>query len=489
MNKYLKMLEFDKIIELLKKEVVLKVNHSRLENITLMDEIEDIELSLNEVDEAVILQQRMGRNPIYFNVDLKAILVKIHKNGIINEEELLNVGQLLDTIKDNLIYADKCSNAGINCDYFNKKLSLLTYHKELNLSIKKIITPYGEIKDDASPLLKDIRRHQDDTEKSINSKLQEILAKNASKLTSNIVSIRNNRYVIPVKNDFKNTFQGVIHDQSASGETVFIEPLIINQLNNKLTQLYEDEKNEIINILRNIGQEIDVFYNELLLSYETILDLDIIFGKANYAIKINANKTIINKDGIVDLLNARHPLLNVANVVSNNIAIGKDYQGIIITGPNTGGKTVLLKTLGLLSIMVRAGMLLPVDSNSNIMIFDNVFSDIGDEQSIDQNLSTFSSHLKNVIEIINLVTPNSLVLLDELGSGTDPVEGSSLAISIFDYLISKHCLIVATSHYSELKVHAYNSKNVILFYSNTCTCIAFYYTAAENIRCCYRKYH
>jgi len=461
MNKYLRMLEFNKIIELLKKELVLNANIDRLDNMQFQEDLKDIELALNEVDEAVILQQRMGRNPIYFNVDLSLILSKVSKSGVLSEEEVLAVGQLLDTIKDHIIYYEKLEAAGINGDFFKLKLDLMEYYKDLNLNIKKIITPYGEIKDDASILLRDIRKQQLDTEKNINSKLQEIVSKNLSKLSSNIVSIRNNRFVIPVKNDFKNSIKGIIHDQSASGETVFIEPLIINQLNNKLNQLKQDENNEIYNILRKISIEINEFYDGLMLSYKTILDLDIIFAKANYAIKINANKPIVNKDGIVDLLNARHPLLNVDIVVPNNISIGKDYKGIIITGPNTGGKTVLLKTLGLLALFVKAGMLIPADANSKMMIFDNVFVDIGDEQSIDQNLSTFSSHLKNVIDIIDLVTPNSLVLLDELGSGTDPVEGSSLAISIFDYLIKRDCLIIATSHYSELKMHAYNSDNVI----------------------------
>lgn len=461
MNRYTKMLEYDKIIDLVKKHLVLNVNYNKLDEAILMDDLDEIELALNEVDEAVVLQQRMGRNPIYINTDISPILRKINKDGVVSEEELLQIGKLLDTIKDNIIYSEKLQSSEIKATYFNNKLSLMTYHKDLNLEIKKIITPYGEINDDASSLLHDIRRKQIDTEKNINSKLQEIVNKNSKMLTSNIVSIRNNRFVIPVKNDFKNSFKGIIHDQSASGETVFIEPLIINQLNNKLIQLREDEKDEIYNILRNISYKINEFYEELLLSYEALLDLDITFAKANYAIKINASKPSINKNGIVDLLNCRHPLLNVENVVSNNISLGKDYQGIIITGPNTGGKTVLLKTIGLLSLMVKGGMLIPADNSSQIMIFDGVFADIGDEQSIDQNLSTFSSHLKNVIDIMNFVTPNSLVLLDELGSGTDPIEGSSLAISIFDYLIDKNCLLIATSHYSELKIHAYNSSKVI----------------------------
>ena len=192
-----------------------------------------------------------------------------------------------------------------------------------------------------------------------------------------------------------------------------------------------------------------------------IVHLDLVFAKAEYALSINAKKPKLNNKGILELYQCRHPLLNVDEVVPNNVIIGKDYQGIIITGPNTGGKTVLLKTVGLLSIMVKAGLLVPCAEESNMMVFDNVFADIGDEQSIDQNLSTFSSHLKNVINIINNVTENSLVLLDELGSGTDPIEGSALAVSIIEFLLKKHCLLIVTSHYSDLKTYAFNSDKII----------------------------
>ncbi|MBO7085860.1 MAG: endonuclease MutS2, partial [Bacilli bacterium] len=265
----------------------------------------------------------------------------------------------------------------------------------------------------------------------------------------------------PVKNDYKNSIKGIIHDQSSSGETVFIEPLSVFEASNKLNHLYEEEKDEIYNILRSVSFKIASYYEELSFSYEEIVKLDIVFAKAKYAIRLNCTKPNINSNGIVNLIGAKHPLLNVAKVVANNIIIGKDYKGIIITGPNTGGKTVLLKTIGLLSLMVKFGMLLPCEADSDIMIFDNVYADIGDEQSIEANLSTFSSHLKNVIDIMDNVTNNSLVVLDELGSGTDPLEGSSLAISIFDFLLKKNCLVIATSHYSELKMHAYNSSDII----------------------------
>ncbi|HHU55307.1 MAG TPA: endonuclease MutS2, partial [Acholeplasmataceae bacterium] len=460
MNKYYKILEFDKIIALVKQYARLPQTQSNLENIKIYNEIEEIQKALDEVDEATILIQRMGSFPLLFHTDISFYLNKVHKYGVLTEEELLEVGNLLDSIKENYLYLDKLDSAEIKVEHFNHKVLSMTYFKDLNLKIKKIITPFGEIKDDASSLLKDLRRKQKDIETSIQKKLQEILNKNQKKLTQNIVSIRNDRFVIPVRVEYKNTFSGIIHDQSASGETVFIEPTIINSLQNQLNQIREEEKQEIYRILKQISLEINNYYDDLMHAYQIFVELDTIFAKAKYAIKIGAQKPQVNNEGIVDLVNCRHPLLNVDNVVSNNINIGT-YKGIIITGPNTGGKTVLLKTIGLLAIMVKAGMLIPCDESSNIMIFDNVFADIGDEQSIDQNLSTFSSHLKNIIQIINNVTNESLVLLDELGSGTDPSEGTSLAISIFDYLIKKDCLVIATSHYSELKIYAYNSNDVI----------------------------
>lgn len=459
-NKYYKTLELDKIFNLIKKHTILDKSDEQLDKNELLNNIEEIQYALDEVDEGTILIQRMGRFPLYFNSDIKFLLDKVKKQGVLTADELLQIGNLLDSIKENYIYLDKLDNAEIEVEFFNQKILSMIYNKNLNLDIKKIINSYGEINDDASATLKSLRRKQIELESSIQKQLQIIINKNANKLTQNIVSIRNNRYVIPVKVDFKNTFKGIIHDQSASGETVFIEPAIINNINNNLNQAKEQEKREIYRILSEISYKINDNYDDLLYAYETFVYLDIVFAKAQYALNINANKPNINDVGIVDLLNCRHPLLNVEEVVSNNINIGS-YKGIIITGPNTGGKTVLLKTIGLLSLMVKAGILIPADSNSNINIFEDVYADIGDEQSIDQNLSTFSSHLKNIVNIIDLVNDKSLVLLDELGSGTDPSEGSSLAISIFDYLINKDCLVIATSHYSELKIHAYNSENIL----------------------------
>lgn len=461
MKKYYYTLEFNKIIEKIQEYCILEEAKSFLDNIELLNDVISVEEALNEVDEAAILIQRVHRFPLYFRTNLRKVLVLINKGYVINLEELVEISRFIESIKANQIYLETLLNIKLTPIHFKSYIDKLFFPKELNQRIKEILTPYGEISDNATVELAQIRKSIKDTEKNIQVKLQEIISKNSQKLTDTLISIRNDRYVIPVKNEYKNTIKGIIHDQSASGETFYIEPLVINELSNKLNHLKESERKEIEKIFTEICNKINGIYHELIDNLNIFIHLDVVFAKAQYAIQINAKKPKVNNNGILELYQCRHPLLNVEKVIPNNVIIGKDYQGIIITGPNTGGKTVLLKTVGLLSLMVKAGLLLPCSEDSNIMIFDNVFADIGDEQSIDQNLSTFSSHLKNVINIINNVTDHSLVLLDELGSGTDPVEGSALAISIIEFLLSKKCLLIVTSHYSDLKTYAFNSDKVI----------------------------
>ncbi|HOA78163.1 MAG TPA: endonuclease MutS2 [Bacilli bacterium] len=459
MTKHLLTLELDRIIAAVKEKTVLEHDYS-VETVELLNDRAAVERALAEVDEAVILRQRMHRFPLYFESDILFILNMVHKNRTLSVEELIEIGKFLDTIKANRAYLDSLESAQIPVTYYREYVSELFYPKDLNNRIKEILTPYGEISDDASDALRSIRRAIKDAEKNIQLKLQEFINKNSAKLTQPLVSMRNDRYVVPVKIEFKNAVPGIVHDLSSSGETAFIEPLAVANLNNRLNELLEDEKREIYNILITTSREVDAYYAELTTSFNILKQLDLVFAKAEYALEIGACRPRVNDQGIFSLINARHPLLDMETVVPNTVTFGK-YRGILITGPNTGGKTVLLKTVGLLALMVKAGLLVPCAPESDIMIFDNVFADIGDEQSIDQSLSTFSGHLKNIIDIIDNVTENSLVLLDELGSGTDPAEGTALAIAIFDFLLAKKCMIIATSHYSELKIHAYNSENII----------------------------
>lgn len=461
MNKYYKILELDKIIEKLASEIRIEDNLDVLNNLELTNDIKKIRTSLEETDEAVRIIFRMGRFEILFSKDVNLFTLKAKKNMVLSIDEFIEIGRFLDTVKNTIVFNQSLKSASINAPIFDSYVNRLCYPKEYNLRLKEVFSNSGEILDSASPLLKQIRRSILDFDKNITVKLNEIINKNVSKLTQPVVTIRNDRYVIPVKNDYKNLFKGLVHDTSSSGETVFIEPLVILEMNNKLNSLKEDEKREINRILSELSCDLIDHDDEINVSYSILLDLDMIFSKANLSIKLDGHKPKINDQGILELIECHHPLLNVEKVVKNNIIVGKEYNGIIITGPNTGGKTVLLKTIGLLSLMVKMGLLIPCDESSNMMIFTDVFSDIGDEQSIDQNLSTFSSHLKNVIDIINKANDKSLVLLDELGSGTDPSEGAALAISIFDYFIKKKCLVITSSHYAELKVHAFESPNII----------------------------
>lgn len=461
MNKFYKILEFDKILSLIKDELRIEKNKILINEVTLTSDFDAISKMLEEADEATVIIKRAGNIPLEFNDGIEKYIIHASKSGVLSEREVFEVGRFLDCIKNNQIFLEKVNSIIKSAPYYKQYVDLLFYPKELNLEIKKIIDDNGEIKDDASSILKDIRRSIRNSEVNIQKKLKELISKLASKLTQTIISVRNNRYVLSVKNDFKNSVPGIIHDQSGSGETVYIEPSSVSEISNKLNQLLEEEKREIFKILQKISLNIADYEDDLISSFNTMLDLDMLFGKAKYSIKINGNKPFINKKGKLELINCYHPLLNVPNIVKNTIIIGTDYKGIIITGPNTGGKTVLLKTVGLLSLMVKFGLLLPCDERSNINIFDNIFADIGDEQSIAQNLSTFSSHLKNIVEILDNVTSNSLVLFDEIGAGTDPFEGASLAVAIIEYILSKNSLLIATSHYSDLKVYAFNNDNVI----------------------------
>lgn len=420
MNKYYKILELDKIIEKLTQEIRIDDNLDKLNELELSNDIDEIRTSLDETDEAVRIIFRMGRFEILFTKNVNLFVLKAKKNMVLAIDDFIEIGRFLDTVKNTSLFNQSLKSANIDAPIFNNYVDKLCYSKDYNLRLKEVFSNSGEILDSASPLLKQIRKSILDFDKNITTKLNEIINKNASKLTQPVVTMRNDRYVIPVKNDYKNSFKGLVHDTSSSGETVFIEPLVILEMNNKLNSLKEEEKREINRILSELSSDLVNHEEEINISYSILLDLDMIFSKASLSIKLDGHKPNVNNQGVLELIECHHPLLNVEKVVKNNIIVGKEYNGIIITGPNTGGKTVLLKTIGLLSLMVKMGLLIPCDESSNIMIFTDVFSDIGDEQSIDQNLSTFSSHLKNVIDIINKANDKSLVLLDELGSGTDP---------------------------------------------------------------------
>lgn len=309
------------------------------------------------------------------------------------------------------------------------------------------------IADSASNKLSSIRKEQRKLEETIKEKLNSFIHSStySKYVQENLITIRNDRFVIPIKEEYRSNIKGFIHDISASGSTVFIEPMTIFELNNQLNLLKAEETIEMEKILMHLSSLFTPYVKELEQNYETIGILDFIFAKAKYALSTNAIFPKINDEKFIELFGAKHPLLDKDTAVPISIELGKHFSSLVITGPNTGGKTVTLKTVGLLCLMACSGLFIPAKENSSIYVFDKIYADIGDEQSIVESLSTFSSHMSNIIEILNSSTKESLILLDELGAGTDPIEGSSLAVSILETFNKKGCLTISTSHYSEIK--------------------------------------
>lgn len=328
--------------------------------------------------------------------------------------------------------------------------------------IREAIDEDGHVMDDASQALKGIRTGMKRSESNIREKLDSLIrGKNAQYLSDALVTMRNDRYVIPVKAEYRNHFGGVVHDQSSTGQTLFIEPQSVVDLNNKLRQLQIEERQEIDRILAELSNEIAPYGAEILNNMFLLGKLDFIGAKAAYGKNIKATRPLVNEENDVRFIQARHPLIDEKQAVANDILIGGDYQALVITGPNTGGKTITLKTLGLLQLMGQSGLQLPVAEGSQMGIFTEVFADIGDEQSIEQSLSTFSSHMTNIVSILNKIDDKSLILFDELGAGTDPQEGAALAIAILDQVGAVGSYVMATTHYPELKAYGYNRPGTI----------------------------
>ena len=467
-TKTIKTLEFDKILNKLEQNCSTYLGRAICANTNISTNISEIEKRLKEVTQMESLILRFGALPISQINNVTNSLKKSKIGGILSFKELLDIAHILKQareIKDGL-YKEK--------DFIEEDYSLLIpYLKELysNPKIEKLILDNiideETIEDKASKELSAIRK----SIKQLEGKIKDVLNQYISNPTyskyiqDNIVTIRNDRFVIPVKIEYKNNIKGLIHDTSSSGSTVFIEPSNVVEINNNIKEKHIEEKNEIERILKEYSNEIAQIADNIGDSIKALGYLDFVHAKANYAIENNMFEPNINQDKYINLKEARHPLIDKKKVVPISLEIDQTYNALIITGPNTGGKTVTLKTIGLLTLMTQYGMHIPTKSGSSICIFTNIFTDIGDEQSIEQNLSTFSSHMSNIVNITKNVTKNSLVIIDELGSGTDPVEGAALAQGILEYLINKKCLTICTTHYSELKTYAMSKDNIL----NACT--------------------
>ena len=382
---------------------------------------------------------------------------KAEKNSILSPREILDVASVLQSTRALIeyIHSDALERCTLT-EFFDQ----LVPNKALESKIFKAIISEDLISDDASPALADIRRKIRYQTNRIREVLQSfLLGDNAKHLRESIVTMRNGRYVLPVKSENKNEIKGLIHDTSGTGATLFIEPMGVVEANNELRTLMGAEQAEIERILTEFSSEISDFGMQLEKNYRNITEIAFYFACSELSYKMNAVEPAINSKKYVSLERARHPLLDKTKVVPINISLGEEYKMLVITGPNTGGKTVTLKTLGLFALMAQSGLQIPAD-NADMCIFDGVFADIGDEQSIEQSLSTFSAHMLSVVSILNGVTENSLALFDELGAGTDPIEGAALAQSILESILSKNALCASTTHYAELKAFALNTENV-----------------------------
>lgn len=454
MEAILNKLEYNEIIDVLEKHCKTYLGKNMCDSLKPSFSFELVDVLLNETKEADTLLHQKGSPPFYETDELEKYIKILKSNQTLSIKGLLNIGMLLRIARELKEYFyDNNTSSFINLE---KYFTLLYSNPSIEKSIFDKIIDESTIADNASKKLSSLRRNRKNFEQEVKDKLNSYIHSStyAKYIMEPIVTIRNNRYVIPVKEEYRSYIKGFVHDTSSSGSTLYIEPTSIFDLNNKINHIKIEEDLEIEKILHQLSASLYAYTTELDNDLNLIANIDLIFAKAHFGIEINGITPILNNEKFVDLHKARHPLIDKDKVVPINIGLGKDYVSLLITGPNTGGKTVALKTLGLLLLMAYSGIPIPCSEGSNICVFTYIFADIGDEQSIQESLSTFSAHMKNIVEITKKANDNSLVLLDELGSGTDPVEGAALAISILSYLKDINSLVCCTTHYQELKEFA-----------------------------------
>ncbi len=460
-TKALKTLEYNKIIDKLTSLTHSGLGKELASALTPSTDIEEIKKWQTETSDALSLIFQKGSLSFAGVKDIRSSIMRLSVGSSLNPAEFITISSLLDAALRVKNYKKK-ENPEIKDDSLDERFLSIEPLVTLNNEIKKCIISEEEISDEASTTLKTIRRTIKNTNDKIHQQLNSIVNSQTSRtmLQDNIITMRNGRYCLPVKQEYRSQFQGMIHDQSSTGSTLFIEPMSVVKLNNDLKELAVKEQDEIERILEELSADTGNYIEELKTNLHVLSELDFIFGKAAYSKQLKASEPIFNKNGYINIKKGRHPLLDSNKVVPIDIHLGKDFNQLIITGPNTGGKTVSLKTVGLFTLMGQAGLHIPAFDKSELSIFSNVFSDIGDEQSIEQNLSTFSSHMTNTISILKNADSNSLVLFDELGAGTDPTEGAALAMSILSYLHKQNITTMATTHYSELKIYALTTDKV-----------------------------
>lgn len=458
-NKTAKILELDKILQLLSNEATLEDSKERSLKITPLTDIGEVSRELNATNDAYSLLAKYQAPSFGRAVNVASELRRAAASAVLSTAELLDIAETLRVIRSLKAWREDCLNIGeTTIDYLFESL---VPNKYLEDKITFAIKGENQISDNASKELYDIRRKILSRTEKIKDILEKIVRGNTAKyLQEAIVTQRDGRYVVPLKVENKGQLSGIVHDISSTGSTLFVEPMSVVETNNEIRVLKLKEQEEIDRILAELSAEAGGFADSIIASYNSVVELDLIFAKAKLAYKMKATLPDVNNKGEVYLKNARHPLINYKQVVPITVELGKEFNSIIITGPNTGGKTVTLKTVGLLTLMTMCGLLIPVDDGSNVALFSKVFADIGDEQSIEQSLSTFSSHIVNIISILEKADDDSLVLLDELCAGTDPIEGAALAKGILMRLSAFGTRVLVTTHYPELKAYAIDTVGV-----------------------------
>lgn len=452
-EKTYRVLEYDKIKELLREEAASLMTRKVIEELLPSQNEYEIRERIAETTEAVSVIMKKGALPLGGFYDIEGWVNLAQKNGVLTMKQMLEILYNLQAARHAASFLKSDLPPLPKIDQL---ASLICIRKDLENEIDRCILSEDEMADNASPELRSIRRKIGLQNEAIRNKINSILtsADNRNMLQDSIVTIRQGRYVIPVKQEHKGRFPGIVHDQSSTGATLFIEPQSIVNMNNELRELELAEKNEIYRILAELSRQIGEAGDDIKNNQRILTELDFIFAKGELSVRMKAEPPEINTKGTLNIRAGRHPLIDAKKVVPISISIGNGYNTLVITGPNTGGKTVTLKTVGLFVLMAQSGLHLPASSGTSIPVFQKVFADIGDEQSIEQSLSTFSSHMRNIVDIVREADADTLVLLDELGAGTDPTEGAALAISILDELYGRGCKTLATTHYTELKKYA-----------------------------------
>lgn len=459
----LRVLEFNKIIEMLSRMAASRPGMDRCLSIKPSRDMDEVERLQQETSEGIKAMVKKGSPPLAGIRYLKTVFKRVEAGGMLDTEQLLQVADLLRAARNmkNYMKAERDKDEGEYVILKNRSDSLAA-HKKVEDEINRCIVGPEEISDDASTTLKNIRRQINSVNDQIRNKLNSMISSTKFQkfLQDAIITKRGDRHVIPVKQEYRGSVPGIVHDQSSSGATLFIEPMVVVELNNKLRELGTREKIEIERILSSLTLMVSEILDDLETNQEILVELDFIFARAKLGLEMDGCRPIFNSYGYINMKKARHPLIVADKVVPINLHLGKDFDVLVITGPNTGGKTVTLKTVGLMVLMAQAGLHIPCQSGTELTLYTNVFADIGDEQSIEQSLSTFSSHMTNIVDILREADRDSLVLMDELGAGTDPTEGAALAMSILDYLFNRNIKTVATTHYSELKQYALTREKV-----------------------------